>query len=91
MVMASKSTKSAVSLKPYKDFPLTPHRGAKQWCKKHRGHTHYFGPLDSWQDAHKRYECDWPDIVQGLTPPALADDEEACTLRTLCNLFLESK
>jgi integrase len=87
----SKSSKSATSLKPYKGFPLTPHRGAKQWCKKHRGHTHYFGPLDDWSTAHKRYEREWPYIVQGLTPPTTPDDEAACTLRALCNLFLESK
>jgi len=89
--MASKSSTSAASLKPYKAFPLTPHRSAKQWCKKHRRRTFYFGPLDDWQAAHKRFEREWPYIVQGLTPPALADDGDACTLRTLCNLFLESK
>jgi integrase len=87
----SKSSKSAASLKPYKGFPLTAHRGAKQWCKKHRGHVHYFGPLSDWSTAHKRYEREWPYIVQGLTPPTTPDDEDACTLRTLCNLFLESK
>ena len=89
--MRTKSSKSAASLKPYKDFPLTPHRAANQWCKKHRGHTHYFGPLDNWQAALKRFEREWSYIIQGLTPPALADDADACTLRTLCNLFLESK
>ena len=91
MIVASKSSKSAVSLKPYKDFPLTSHRAAKQWCKKHRGRSHYFGPLDNWQAALKRFEREWPYIIQGLTPPTLVDDEDACTLRTLCNLFLETK
>jgi integrase len=87
----SKSSKSAVSLKPYDEFPLTAHRGAKQWCKKFRGDTYYFGPLSDWSTAHKRFEREWPYIVQGLTPPATPEDEDACTLRTLCNLFLESK
>jgi integrase len=87
----SKSSKSAASLKPYKEFPLTAHRGAKQWCKKFRGDTYYFGPLSDWTAAHKRFEREWPYIVQGLTPPSWAKDEDACTLRTLCNLFLESK
>jgi integrase len=87
----TKSTKSAASLKPYKGYPLTPHRGAKQWCKKHRGDSYYFGPLANWQAALKRFEREWPYIIQGLKPPALADDDNACTLRTLANLFLESK
>jgi integrase len=89
--MKIKSSKSAASLKPYPDFPLTPHRAAKQWVKKHRGDSYYFGPLDNWQDALKRFEREWPYIVQGLTPPVLADDADACTLRALSNLFLESK
>src|SRR4051794_13928629 len=89
--MKTKVRKSVASLKPYDAFPLTPHRAAKQWCKKHRRKSYYFGPLDNWQAALKRYEREWPYIVQGLTPPALSDDTDACTLRTLCNLFLESK
>lgn len=89
--MPSKSSRSAAALKPYKDFPLTPHRGAKQWCKKHRQKTYYFGSLEDWQEALKRWEREWPYIIQGLTPPVLAEDEDATTLRTLCNLFLESK
>lgn len=89
--MPSKSIRSAASLKPYKAFPLTPHRAAKQWCKKHRGHTYYFGPLADWQTALKRFDREWPYIIQGLTPPTLTDDADACTLRSLSNLFLESK
>jgi hypothetical protein len=89
--MPTKVRKSAASLKPYNAFPLPPHRAAKQWCKKHRRKSYYFGPLDGWQAALKRYEREWPYIVQGLTPPALSDDKDACTLRKLCNLFLESK
>ncbi len=84
-------SKSAASKKPYKSFPLTEHRGAKQWVKKVRGTSFYFGPLDNWQAALKRFEREWPYIIQGLTPPALTDDAGACTLRVLCNLFLESK
>ncbi len=89
--MKTKSSRSAASLKPYKEFPLTPHRAANQWCKKHRGRTHYFGTLGDWQTALKRFEREWPYIVQGLTPPVLSGDDNACTLRALCNLFLESK
>ena len=89
--MASKSTKSARSLKPYSGFPLTPHRAAKQWCKKHRGQTYYFGGMTDWQAALNRYEREWPYIIQGKTPPALPDDQDACSFRALCNLFLQSK
>jgi integrase len=89
--MKTKSSRSAASLKPYKGFQLTLHRAAKQWCKKHRKHTYYFGPLDNWQAALKRFEREWPYIVQGLTPPATSDDVDACTFRALANLFLESK
>lgn len=86
-----KSTKAAASLKPYDGFPLTAHRGANQWCKKLKGKTHYFGPLDNWQAALAAYEYEWPYVIQGLTPPIRVGDEDACTLRTLCNYFLESK
>lgn len=89
--MPTQSSSKSVGLKPYKGFPLTAHAGAKQWCKKFRRTTFYFGPLDDWKAAHKRWEREWPYIVQGLTPPVLADDDDAFTLRTLCNLFLESK
>ena len=89
--MKTKSSKKPASLKPYKEYPLTPHRAAKQWVKKHRGDSYYFGPLDNWQAALKRFEREWPYIIQGLTPPALSDDADACSLRTLANLFLESK
>lgn len=86
-----KSTPTAVTLKPYDGFPLTAHRGANQWCKKFRGDTYYFGALADWKAAKDKYDHDWPYIIKGLTPPVRSADEDACTLRTLCNLFLESK
>lgn len=96
--MASKSTKSPQSLKPYKTFPLTVHKGAGQWCKKlkrpedQKTRTFYFGPLGDWKAALKRYEREWPYRVEGRTPPVeTSDDDGACTLRTLCNTFLQSK
>ncbi len=88
--MAAKSIKSAVSLKPYKDFPLTPHRGAKQWCKKHKGRSYYFGPLDNWEAALRLFNHEWPHIIQGRTPPPL-DVEGGCTIRDLCNAFISHK
>ncbi|MGE0378590.1 MAG: tyrosine-type recombinase/integrase [Planctomycetaceae bacterium] len=88
--MGAKSTKSAKSLKPYRDFPLTPHRAAKQWVKKHRGHTHYFGPLRDWEAALRLFNHEWPYIIQGRTPPPL-DVEGGCTMRDLCNAFIVHK
>lgn len=64
--MKTKSSKSAAALKPYKAFSLTPHRAAKQWCKKHRGDSYYFGPLANWPAALKGFEREWPYIVQGV-------------------------
>ncbi|MBX3437239.1 MAG: tyrosine-type recombinase/integrase [Planctomycetaceae bacterium] len=88
--MAAKSIKSATSLKPYRDFPLTPHRGAKQWCKKHRGKTYYFGPLDDWQKAKARFDHEWPFVIEGRTPPPMGVGE-GCTIRDLCNAFIVHK
>ena len=85
----SKSTASAASLKPYTGYPLTPHRGANQWCKRHRKHTYYFGVLADWQAALKKYEHDWPFIITGRTPPAA--DSDGLTVGELCNRFLNAK
>jgi len=96
--VAVKSTKSPQSLKPYKSFPLTVHSGARQWCKKlkqpgsEKTRTFYFGPLGDWKAALKRYDREWPYLVEGRTPPVeTGDDDGACTFRTLCNAFLKSK
>jgi hypothetical protein len=45
--------------KPYEGFPLTAHPTGR-WAKKHRGERFYFGPVDDWQGALKRYEREWP-------------------------------
>ncbi|NNJ26199.1 hypothetical protein [Alienimonas chondri] len=74
--------------KPYPDFPLTPHRGAKQWCKKIRGKLHYFGPLDDWRRALEEYQRVRDDLQVGRAPrPAT----EGLTVRDLLNRFLAEK
>lgn len=98
--MTSKSTRSArsgKSLKPYPEFPLTAHPSGR-WCKKckppgsDRTRTFYFGSIDDWEAALERDNREWPFIIQGKTPPEVGDpDEDACTVRTLCKTFLESK
>jgi integrase len=75
-----KSGKTERVQKPYKDFPLTPHRATNRWCKKkkhsEKGNVfYYFGPLDDWQGALAKYEHDWPYIVQEIDPPETAEDD----------------
>jgi hypothetical protein len=70
-------------------FPLTAHNGAGQWCKKHKGHVHYFGTLSDWQSALGEYERTWPFIITGRTPPAAAGD--SLTVAELCDAFLNAK
>lgn len=77
------------SAKPYPDFPLTAHPSGR-WCKKHRGKQYYFGPIDDWQAAYERFQHEWPYIIDGRTPPA-TDTENCCSVRALCNEFLNSK
>ena len=93
--------------KPYKGFPLTPHRRTNRWCKKRkhretgRDRFYYFGPLDDWQAALAKYERDWPFIVQGIDPPGEDDSLSpqavelsgtgSLDIGMACYKFLESK
>ena len=86
---APRKGKSTQDAKPYPEFPLTAHPTGR-WCKKHRGKQHYFGPLDDWQGALERFKREWSFITQGKTPPAEGSDT-GCTLRVLCNAFLNTK
>jgi integrase len=85
----SQSTVSAASLKPYPTFPLTPHRASNQWCKRHRGHFHYFGKLTDWQKALAKYERNWPYIITGREPPP--DNDGRLTIAELGDSFLNRK
>jgi len=81
--------------KPYKDFPLTWHKGVGLWCKKHQRQTFYFGNEEP-DRALEWFHHDWPYITQGLVPPPFRRNGESepelhCTMKTLCNQFLESK
>jgi integrase len=74
--------------KPYPEFPLTPHRGAKQWCKKIRGKIHYFGPLDNPDAALQKYLDQKDALHAGRLPREMA---EGLTVKELCNQFLNAK
>ena len=85
----AKSTVSAATLKPTPGFPLTPHLGSGQWCKKFRKRLHYFGKLADPAAALAEYERTWPYILQGRTPPPT--DGDGLTIADLCDAFLNSK
>lgn len=73
-------------------FPLTPHAGSRQWCKKlptpSGPKMFYFGTLDDWPSALERYNRDKDNLVAGRDPGPQGD---ALTLRDLLNEFLHFK
>lgn len=76
------------TVKPYPDFPLTAHRHTGRWCKKIRGKTYYFGPLDDWQAALDKYNREKDDLYAGRTP---RDPAGQLTVKELVNKFLGRK
>ena len=100
--MSNKSTESSPGRKvgvaysrpekPHFGFPMFAHPSG-QWAKKIRGRLVYFG---SWRTdpegtaALDRFNHEWPHLKEGRTPPPI-DVSDGCTLRKLCNDFLQSK
>jgi integrase len=87
-------------IKPYPDFPLTPHASGA-WQKKIRGKIHYFGRWarrvngkleriegDGWKDALEEYKAVADDLHAGRTPRVKCD---GLTVAALCNAFLTAK
>jgi hypothetical protein len=74
--------------KPYPEFPLTPHAGAKQWCKKIRGKIHYFGPLSDPDAALAKYLEQKDHLHAGRTP---RPDPDGLTVKAIANAFLNAK
>lgn len=72
---------------PWKPFPLFFHQ-TKQWAKKIRGKTHYFG-TDA-EAAEKRYQEVKDDLHAGRTPRPKSDGG-GLTLDDLINEFLTAK
>lgn len=86
---SSRKSKTAKPKKPYPDFPLFPH-DINRWANKIRGKLHYFGPWDNLEAALERFNREWPFLSEGRTPPPV-DTGDGCTLRLLCNAFLNSE
>jgi len=74
--------------KPYKSFPLTPHRSG-QFCKKIRGKIHYFGKIDDPEAALRRYH----EHANGLRTGEIdrVDRTAELTIAELANKFLAAK
>ena len=77
------------SAKPHKDFPLTAHP-CGLWCKKVKGKLHYFGKIDDPQAALERWLTVKDDLLAGRVPRS-RQEVDNCTLRDLCNRFLNAK
>lgn len=90
--------------KPHDGFPLFPHATGR-WAKKVLGKLHFFGrwgnsvlgeivPADDTDAtaaaALDEFNRQWPYLREGRTPPP-KDAEDGCTVRELCNAFLNSK
>jgi site-specific recombinase XerD len=74
--------------KPYKSFPLTPHRSG-QFCKKIRGKIHYFGTIADPEAALRRYH----EHAKGLHAGEIdrVDRSGELTIAELANQFLAAK
>lgn len=74
--------------KPYKSFPLTPHRSG-QFCKKIRGKIHYFGSVSDPDAALKRYH----EHAKGLHAGEIDHVNRTgdLTIAELANEFLAAK
>ncbi len=87
LTLATPKTGQTKPEKPYPDFPLTPHPNG-QWCKKIRGHLHYFGPWDDWEAALNDYLDKKDDLHAGRKPRVNGD---AMTLGLAMDHFLSAK
>ena len=74
--------------KPYKSFPLTPHKSG-QFCTKIRGKIHYFGKIDDPDAALRRYYEHANGLHSGVI--SQVDRTGEVTVAELANQFLAAK
>ena len=74
-------------VKPYTGYPMFAH-GSGQWAKKIRGKLFYFGVWANPEAALERLNREYPYLKDGREPPPI-DVSNGCSLRQLCNAFLE--
>src|SRR5262245_34970829 len=88
---STRTTPACKPRKPYPEYPLTPHHGARQWCKKIRGKLHYFGPLVEPQAALDKYLRVKDDLHAGREPKPDPEALGALTVKHLANEYLNHK
>lgn len=87
MSIATPQTARTKPEKPYPGFPLTPHPNG-QWCKKIRGHLHYFGAWGDGEAALHLYLDQKDDLCAGRKPRVNGD---GMTLGLAMDHFLSAK
>ena len=78
--------------KPRPDFPLSIHKGTGYWCKKVRGHVHYFGKVSDDPNgvaAEEQWLAQKEDLQRGYVPREKPAD--GLRVRELVNDFLTFK
>lgn len=83
-------------LKPRPSFPLTAHPSFR-WCKKHRGRTYYFGPIDpeaadyGAAAALAEYEEQWPGISSSESKERPKANPYEILVKELGNLYVNAQ
>ncbi len=88
--MATTTTKNRMNRKPskpYPSFPLTAHNNG-QWCKKIRGHVHFFGTWSDPQGALEKYHRLADDLHAGRQPHVSKVSSDGLTVKEVANEFL---
>jgi integrase len=88
MAPRAKSQRPTARKKPYKSFPLTPHRNG-QFCKKIHGRIYYFGTVADPERALANYHKHCEGLHSGQVT-RIGRPVGSVTLRELANEFLNA-